>query len=287
MTTISNPDQILNILQAAAKPLNSREIFARAKGFETADDVSKTLNYMLKKGVVEREKTGVNTYSYWPASTATAHASDSGNTLLRHGGEEPMPDQSEQSLAMVPASAAQQIINDALKPCPEIDATTQAMADQAEQAYEILAAALGKTPHDLCELNLTDLADAAASQLGELTTESREQFRLRATAEETLGNAINQLARTLDIQPGATMADILAEVENISRLADRASQIGARDTVNGPYVVITHVHSGEINDMAIARKKAELVAQSSTSGQAAVAQIIASVTLTPKWSDAA
>lgn len=328
MTPISNPEYILSLLQAADKPLTSREIFARAMGFETADDVSKTLNYMLKKGVVEREKTGVNIYSYWPtAQQAPAPADDSGNTLLRHGGDEPMPDQSEQPLETVPASAAQQIVADALSPCVEIDATTRAMADHAEQAYEILAAALDKTPHDLCGCDLTDLATEAASQLAEwLPPPDLTQMSIAAQAvndritavidalrhapvpfaaaidndNRLIGNVakivaelsaalttFDRVRHLLDLPPGATYGEITAEIENVSRLADRAIQLGARDAANGPYVVITTIHSGEIADMELAREKAELVAKRSTEGHAAVAQIIASVQLAPKWSDAA
>jgi hypothetical protein len=99
--TITSPGQqeIIDILKAAPKALTRREIFARAKGFEDADAVSKALNYAMKKGVVEREKVGQNTYAYWLAAATKQEehplkeavdfmrnlkpsATDHGNTLL-------------------------------------------------------------------------------------------------------------------------------------------------------------------------------------------------------------
>lgn len=231
--------------------------------------------------------------------------------------------------------------DDALKPCPEIDATTREMADQAELAYQTLSEALGLSPHQMCDMTLTDLAETAASLLADqpppadaqllasanralneridsvidVLSKSPTTFSegiandrhligyVEAIVAELIGEQINasehrqtiaglhrlldQIRHTLDLSPAASSMDILAEIENLSRLTDRAIQIGARDAVNGPYVVITTIHSGEINDMALAREKAELVATRSSEGHAAVAQIIASVTLAPKWSDAA
>lgn len=116
---------------------------------------------------------------------------DIGNTLLKHCGEEPMPDQSEQSLAMVPASAAQQIINDALKPCPEIDATTREMADQAEIAYQVLSEALGVTPEQMCYLSLSDLAATAAARLEDQPPPADAVFL--AKANRALGEQLEAL----------------------------------------------------------------------------------------------
>lgn len=261
--------------------------------------------------------------------------------MLRHGDEELVPDQSEPVLEMVPPCAAKTIINDALKHCPEIDATTREMADQAEIAYETLSEALGLSPQQMCDMTLTDLAATAAALLADQPPAADAELLARANraiteridsvidvlskapvpfadaidndrylvsnveaiVAELIGEQINasehrqtiiglhylldQIRHTLDLSPAASSMDILAEIENLSRLTDRAIQIGARDAVNGPYVVITTIHSGEINDMALAREKAELVAKRSSEGHAAVAQIIASVTLAPKWSDAA
>lgn len=350
MSDITSPynQEIIDILSAAKKPLNAREIFERAKGFEESREVGKKLNYLLNKGLLEREQDKHGNFAYWLATPATTEISpDAGNTLLRHGNEEPMPDQSEHPLEIVPPCAAKTIINDALKPCPEIDATTREMADQAEIAYETLSEALGLSPQQMCDMTLTDLAATAAALLADSPATSldslikaNENYRLdNDTLTEKINGVIaamqkapppfsdpinmqhylegsiealiaeliseqikaseqrqtiaglqrllDQIRHSLDLSPAASSMDILAEIENLSRLTDRAIQIGARDAVNGPYVVITHMHSGEISDMDIARKKAELVAQSSTSGQAAVAQIIASVALVPKWSDSA
>lgn len=330
--TFTSPGQqeIIDILKASPKALTSREIFTRAKGFEDADAVSKALNYAMKKGVVEREKVGQNTYAYWLASQQPANP-DSGNTLLRgsDGNEDLIP---------APIKA---VISDALKPCPEIDAVTQEMANQAEVAYQTLSEALGMTPEQLCDMTLIDLADTASALLeekmpppnaeqlakanraliermdaviaelrkaylldnenalandkylvntvsaiiSELNSEHNKLSEMRETVAAQ-GITLAEIRRILDIYPGVDHSAIIAEVENISRLADRAIQIGARDAVNGPYVVITTVHTGEVADISVAREKAELVAKRSAEGRAAVAQIVASVSLAPVWRDA-
>jgi len=260
---------------------------------------------------------------------------DIGNTLLRGtDGSETAPD-------YIDAAKTMQIINDALKPCPEIDAITREMADQAEIAYQTLSDALGLSPQQMCDMTLTDLAATAAALLeyqppaadAELLAKANRELSMRmagviealrkapalfastldndqhliASVEDIIAeligeqtkaseqrhtiaglqNLIAQIRATLDLSINASSMDILAEVENVSRLADRAIQIGARDAASGPYVVITTIHSGEINDINLAREKAELVAKRSTECRAAVAQIIASVELAPKWSDAA
>ena len=153
--TFTSPrhQELINILTAAGKPLTSKQLFAQSKGFESQDDISKCLNYLLKKGVVERELYAQNAYSYWPATPANA-TDDSGNTLLRIGEDDPMP-----------ASPVRAVINDALKPCPEIDAVTQEMANQAEIAYQVLSEALGLTPEQMSDLTLADLASTAAARL--------------------------------------------------------------------------------------------------------------------------
>ena len=154
-TTLTSPrhQELINIMTSAGKPLTSKQLFAEAKGFESQDDVSKTLNYLLKKGAVERELYAQNAYSYWPATPANA-TDDSGNTLLRIGEDDPMP-----------TSPVRAVINDALKPCPEIDAVTREMADQAEIAYQVLSEALGLTPEQTSDLTLADLASTAAARL--------------------------------------------------------------------------------------------------------------------------
>lgn len=329
-TTITSPGQqeIIDILKAAPKALTSREIFARAKGFEDADAVSKALNYAMKKGVVEREKVGQNTYAYWLASLPP---SDSGNTLLRgtDGREEPIP------------TPVKTVINDALKPCPEIDAVTQEMANQAEIAYHTLSEALGLMPVQLCDMTLTDLADAAAARLeeqlpppdatqlakanraiiermneviatlreahvpfakgitndkylagnvaaivAELNGEQDKVIALRDVVDR-MTNTLAEIRRILDIHPGDDHSAIIAEVENISRLADRAIQIGARDAVNGPYIIVSNPHgcAGIFDDMDKARKAAESTARSSTAGRAAIVKTVAEVSLQPVWSE--
>lgn len=280
--TFTSPGQqeIIDILKASNKGMTSREIFAKAKGFEDADAVSKALNYAMKKSIVEREKVAQNTYAYWLASnTPTAPGLkaveeylsnvrpsnvDHGNTLLRgtDGSEEPIP---------APVKA---VINDALKPCPEIDAVTQEMADQAEQAYEALAAALSLTPNELCELQLVDLSELVVNSL-------KNEIKNRMQAQEALGNGLNQIRRALDINTGTTLSEIVAECENLSRLTQRIA-----DAPQGPYLVITS-HIGEpLACLDKAKKRAENIALSSTAGSAAIVRAVAEVEMKPVWSDA-
>lgn len=323
--------EIVDILKTASKGMTSREIFAKAKGFEDADEVSKALNYMLKKGQVEREKVAQNTYCYWLTSSK---ASDIGNTLLRgtNGSEEPMPD----------APRISAVINDALKPCPEIDAVTQEMANQAEIAYQVLSEALGLTPEQMSDLTLADLAATAAARLDDqpppadvamLASANRElsmrmakviaalhkapvpfadaidndqylvsnveaivaeligeQIKASEQRQTTIGlqHLIAQIRATLDLSPVASSMDILAEIENISRLADRAMQIGARDAANGPYIIISDPRgcAGIHETIDEARTLAEGIARRSTSGRSAIVSVVAEVELVPQWSDA-
>lgn len=321
--------EIVDILKSASKGMTSREIFAKAKGFEDADEVSKALNYMLKKGQVEREKVAQNTYCYWLTSSKV---SDIGNTLLRgtNGSEEPMPD----------APRISAVINDALKPCPEIDAVTQEMANQAEIAYQVLSEALGLTPEQMSELTLTDLAATAAARLDDqpppadvamLASANRElgmrmakviaalhkapvpfadaidndhylvsnvetivaeligeQVRASELQEVVIGlrALLDQARHALDLSPAASSMDILAEIENISRLADRATQTGARDAVQGPYIIISDPRgcAGIHETIDEARKLAEGIARRSTSGRSAIVNIVAEVAMVPQWS---
>ena len=346
--------EIVDILKSASKGMTSREIFAKAKGFEDADEVSKALNYMLKKGQLEREKVAQNTYCYWLTSTTSKldHASeqavmnyitsaaqpnrhqDTGNTLLRgtNGSEEPMPD--------TPASPIRTMINDALKPCPEIDAVTREMADQAEIAWQVLSEALGLTPEQMSELTLTDLAATAAARLEDqpppadvaLLASANRAISLRmaeviealhkapvpfaeaidndqhlvsnveAIVAELIGEQVqaseyrqtiiglhhllDQIRGTLDLSPAASSMDILAEIENLSRLTDRAIQIGARDATQGPYIIISDPRgaAGIYETIEDARPHAESTARRSTLGRAAIVNVVAEVALVPQWS---
>lgn len=322
--TFTSPrhQELINILTAAGKPLTSKQLFAQSKGFESQDDISKCLNYLLKKGVVERELYAQNAYSYWPATPANA-TDDSGNTLLRIGEDDPMP-----------ASPVRAVIDDALKPCPEIDAVTREMADQSELAYHTLSEALGISPKQLCDMTLTDLANTAAARLeeqlpppdatllasanramGERMDEVIAELQLanvpfeyalandkylvsnvaaivaELNGEKALANhygqLIGQICHTLDLPCGTPLADIHAEVENISRLADRAIQIGARDAVNGPYIIVSDPRgcAGIFDDMTEARKAAETIARGAIGCRAAIVKTVAEVSLQPVWSD--
>lgn len=265
--TLTSPrhQELVNILTAAGKPLTSKQLFAQAKGFESQDDISKCLNYLLKKGVVERELYAQNAYSYWPATPANA-TDDSGNTLLRVGEDEPMPE--------ISAATAKQIANDAIN-LP--DAVTIEMANQAEQAYQVLSEALGLTPEQMSELTLADVEAIAA----ELITQ-----RERASSQTEL---LGKICHTLDLSLYSTAAEILSEVENISRLTDRAIQIGARDATQGPYIIISDPRgaAGIYETIEDARPHAESTARRSTFGRAAIVTIVAEVAMVPQWSDEA
>lgn len=329
--TITSPrhQELINIMTRAGKPLTSKQLFAQAKGFESQDDISKCLNYLLKKGVVERELYAQNAYSYWPTTPANA-TDDSGNTLLRVGEDEPMP-----------ANPVRAVISDALKPCPEIDAVTREMADQAEIAYQVLSEALGLTPEQMSDLTLADLAATAAARLEDqpppadvalLASANRaismrlaeviealhkapvpfseaidndqhlvsnvetivaeligEQVRASELQEIVIGlrTLLDQVRHTLDLSPAASSMDILAEIENLSRLADRTAPPAQNDRP-GPYIIISDPRgcAGIHETIEDARTHAESTARRSTSGRAAIVSVVAEVALVPQWSDA-
>lgn len=159
---------------------------------------------------------------------ATPAADDSGNTLLRVGEDEPMPE--------ISAATAKQIANDAIN-LP--DAVAIEMANQAEQAYQVLSEALGLTPEQMSELTLADVEAIAA----ELITQ-----RERASSQTEL---LSKICHTLDLSLYSTAAEILSEVENISRLTDRAIQTGARDATQGPYTIISDPHVAQFIDFLV------------------------------------
>lgn len=318
-TTITSPrhQAIITALQSAGKPLSGREIFARTKEFETNDDCSKVLNYLLKSGRVVRTNDAPPYIYTLPGqqqpteqaleaveaylSNIKPSSTDIGNTLLRgtDGREEPIT---------TPVKA---VINDALKPCPEIDAVTQEMANQAEMAYQTLSEALGLTPEQMCDMTLTDLAATAAALLeermpdadaiandkhltsnvaaivAELNGEQNRVITMRDNMDD-MANTLTEIRRILDIYPGDDHSAIIAEVENISRLADRAIQIGARDAINGPYIIVSDPRgcAGIFDDMAEARKAAETIARGAIGCRAAIVKTVAEVSLQPVWSDA-
>ena len=257
-------------------------------------------------------------------------ADDSGNTLLRVGEDEPMPE--------ISAATAKQIANGAIN-LP--DAVTREMADQAEISYQILSEVLNLTPEQMCELTLADLATTAAARLEDqpppadvamLASANRELSMRMAKVIEALHKApvpfadaidndkylvsnvetivaeligeqvraselqrvviglrtlLDQVRHTLDLSPAASSMDILAEIENLSRLTDRAIQIGARDAVQGPYTIISDPRhaTGIYETIEDARPHAESLARSSTFGRAAIANIVAEVALVPQWSE--
>ena len=243
----------------------------------------------------------------------------------------------------MPASPARTIINDALKPCPEIDAVTQEMADQAEIAYQILSEALGLTPEQMSELTLTDLAATAAARLDDqpppadvamLASANRElsmrmakviaalhkapvpfadaidndhylvsnteaivaemigeQVRASELQEVVIGlrALLDQARHALGLNQAASSMDILAEIENLSCLTDRAIQIGARDAANGPYIIISDPRgcAGIYETIDEAKNTQHAWPTAPLTGRAAIVQTLAEVTLVPRWSDKA
>lgn len=310
-TTLTSPrhQELINIMTRAGKPLTSKQLFAEAKGFESQDDVSKTLNYLLKKGAVERELYAQNAYSYWPSSSQTRldsdsekatieaitaaavksnQRNDSGNTLLRIGEDDPMPTSQ--------TSPVRAVINDALKPCPEIDAVTREMADQAEIAYQVLSEALGLTPEQMSDLTLAGLAEQASKRLqgqridfiGPDAIESRAEL-IANVARSSQADLLGKICHTLDISLYSTSTEILAEVENLSRLAGRATHAPAKPAPSGPYIIISDPRgaAGTYETIDEARKFAESTARRSPFGRSAIVSVVAEVELVPQWSDKA
>ncbi len=115
-----------------------------------------------------------------------------------------------------------------------------------------------------------------------------EQVRASELQEIVIGlrTLLDQVRHTLDLSPAASSMDILAEIENLSRLTDRACPTDVRDAVNGPYFVVFRPETGRCDTLEAARQKAEEAAYTVPDGQAAVVQLVASVKLEPKWSDA-
>ena len=99
---------------------------------------------------------------------------------------------------------------------------------------------------------------------------------------------LDQVRHALDLSPAASSMDILAEIENLLRLTVRAIHLGARDAVQGPYIIISDPRgcAGIYETIEDARTHAESAARSSTSGLAAIVSVVAEVELVPQWSDA-
>ena len=118
-----------------------------------------------------------------------------------------------------------------------------------------------------------------------------EQVRARELQGVIIGlhTLLDQVRHALDLSPAASSMDILAEIENLSRLTDRAIQLGARDAVQGPYLIISDPRgcAGIYETIDEAKKHAARMALRTTTGRAAIVQTLAEVTLVPQWSDEA
>ena len=116
-----------------------------------------------------------------------------------------------------------------------------------------------------------------------------EQVRASELQELVIGlrTLLDQVRHTLDLSPAASSMDILAEIENLSRLTDRAIQTGARDATQSLYAIISDPRgtAGIYETIEDARPHAESTARRSTFGRAAIVNIVAEVALVPQWSD--
>ena len=99
---------------------------------------------------------------------------------------------------------------------------------------------------------------------------------------------IDQIRHALDIGPASSGTDILAEIENISRLADRTAPPAAQNERAGPYIIISDPRgaAGTYETLDEARKFAESTARRSTFGRSAIVSVVAEVELVAQWSDA-
>jgi hypothetical protein len=116
-----------------------------------------------------------------------------------------------------------------------------------------------------------------------------EQVRASELQELVIGlrTLLDQVRHTLDLSPAASSMDILAEIENLSRLTDRAIQPGASDATQSLYTIISDPRgaAGIYETIEDARPHAEITARRSTFGRAAIVTIVAEVAMVPQWSD--
>lgn len=114
-----------------------------------------------------------------------------------------------------------------------------------------------------------------------------EQVRASELQELVIGlrTLLDQVRHTLDLSPAASSMDILAEIENLSRLADRAIQPGASDATQSLYTIISDPRgaAGIYETIEDARQHAEITARRSTFGRAAIVTIVAEVAMVPQW----
>ena len=116
-----------------------------------------------------------------------------------------------------------------------------------------------------------------------------EQVRASELQELVIGlrTLLDQVRHTLDLSPAASSMDILAEIENLSRLTDRAIQPGASDATQSLYTIISDPRgaAGIYETIEDARPHAEITARRSTFGRAAIVTIVAEVAMVPQWGD--
>ncbi len=116
-----------------------------------------------------------------------------------------------------------------------------------------------------------------------------EQVRASELQEIVIGlrTLLDQVRHTLGLSQAASSMDILAEIENLSRLTDRAIQPGASDATQSLYTIISDPRgaAGIYETIEDARPHAEITARRSTLGRAAIVTIVAEVAMVPQWGD--
>lgn len=195
---------------------------------------------------------------------------DHGNTLLKHCGD----------------TAAARLEDQP----PPADAEILAAANRAiNERMDAVIAALRKAPVQLASVIENDkwLVTNVETIVDELISEQIKASEQRQTITG-LKHLIAQIRATLDLPINASSMDILAEVENISRLADRTAPPAAQNERAGPYIIISDPRgcAGIHETIDEARKLAEGIARRSTSGRSAIVSVVAEVELVPQWSDA-
>lgn len=126
-------------------------------------------------------------------------------------------------------------------------------------------------------------SNALQAERDKAIEESNAARRLTSHVEDMFSEAMTQITQALYLQHGATLPEIIAECENLSRLAQRAS-----DTDAAAFHILTFPNKAAklrpYTTLDEAKRAAE--EEASARGRASVIKIIANVDLQPVWSDA-
>jgi hypothetical protein len=135
-------------------------------------------------------------------------------------------------------------------------------------------------PENTLAENISALIDALLNQ--------QSLARMHEVSAAAMNYTIDKIRHVLDIGPASSGIDLLAEIENISRLADRTAPPAAQNERAGPYIIIIDLRgaAGTYETIDEARPFAESTARRSTFGRSAIVSVVAEVELVPQWSDA-